>query len=223
MFKNIFLVLSLVGILISGAMQAQKNEGLYFVFLNSNPDKPKISEDEVARLQAEHMTNLDLLAKEKKLLASGPFEGGGGILILDTENIEDAKALLQTDPAVQANRFKTEVLPFRVSGNSLCGAKEPYEMVAYQFVRLVSNPDYFEDFNEMTMANRIFLSELNNKNDYVIMYGSFSEYNDGIVILDVATPEEAEKIIKKHPSIKEGQLTYEVKSLWIAKGTFCKP
>ena len=222
MFKNLISIFTIVLIIFAASnLQAQKNEGLFFVFLNSNPDKPQISDKEKEGLQAAHMANLDRLAQEGKLLAAGPFEGGGGLLILDAENIDDAKALVQSDPAVEANRFKTEVLPFKVTGNDLCGAEEPYEMVTYQFVRTISNPDYFEDFNKMFRANRMFLSDLNMENDYVITYGAFSEYNDGILILDV-TPEEAEKIISKHPSVKAGQLTYEVKSLYIAKGIFCK-
>lgn len=223
MFKNLISIFTIVLVVFATSnLQAQKNEGLFFVFLNSNPDKPQISDDEKEGLQAAHMANLDRLAQEGLLLAAGPFEGGGGLLILDAENIDDAKALVQSDPAVQAHRFKTEVIPFSVTGNDLCGAEEPYEMVTYQFIRMISNPDYFEDFDKMFRANRMFLSDLNMKNNYVITYGAFSEYNDGILILDVSTPEEAEKIIKKHPSVKAGQLTYEVKSLYIAKGTFCK-
>jgi uncharacterized protein YciI len=224
MFKKLFPLVTIFLVLLSSvSVQAQKNEGLFFVFLNSNPEKPQISDAEKERLQAAHMANLDQLSREGKLLAAGPFDGGGGLLILDAENMEAAKAMVDTDPAVQAHRFKAEILPFRVSGNDLCGAKEPYEMVTYQFVRYTSNPDYFEDFDDMTRANRIFLSDLNNNNDYVVAYGSFSDYNDGILLLDVTTVEEAADIAKEHPSVKAGQLFYEVKSLWIAKGTFCKP
>jgi uncharacterized protein YciI len=223
MTKNLYTLLLTTLLLVSASgIHAQKNEGLFFVFLNSNPEKPAIGEEEKQKLQEAHLANLDRLAKEGKLLAAGPFDGGGGILVLDAANKEEAATWLETDPAVQAQRFKTEILPFRVSGNNLCGAKEPYEMVTYQFVRMISNPDYFDDFEEMKMENRLYLAKLNNENDYVIAYGSFSDYNDGILILDVPAAEDAEKIIKKHPSVKAGQLNYEVKSLWIAKGTFCK-
>lgn len=222
MFRNLLLALVMAGLLIGPPAQAQKNEGLYFVFLHSNPDKPQISDDEIARLQEAHLANIDRLAKAGKLLAAGPFEGGGGILILDAADQGEATQLLESDPAVQAQRFRTELLPFRVTGNDLCGATEPYEMVTYQFIRLISNPAYFDDFDDMMVGNRTFLANLNNQHDYVVAYGSFSDYNDGIVILDVSTAEEAEDIIKEHPSVKADQLTYEIRSLWIARGTFCK-
>lgn len=223
MIKNLLLTFVFTfSLLASNYLQGQTNQDLYFVFLNTNPNKPLISEDEKEKLQAQHMANIDKLAAEGTLLAAGPFDGGGGMFVLHTENLESAKDLLQTDPAVKANRFLTEVYPFHIHGNDLCGAKEPYEMVTYQFIKITSNVEWFGDMDEMNHANRLFMSSLNNDNDYVIVYGVFGEYNDGMMILDVPTTEEAEKIFKEHPSVKAGQLTYEVRPLWIAKGTFCK-
>lgn len=221
--KNLIFIITLVtGSLIFNVVQGQTNRDLYLVFLNSNPDKPLIDDDEKERLQAEHIANLDKLANEGKLLAAGPFEGGGGMLVLHTDNLESAKALVQTDPAVKANRFITETYPFHIGGNDLCGTRKPYEMVTYQFVKITSSVEWFGDMDQMVFDNRLFMSNLNNQHDYVIVYGTFSEYNDGMLILDVPTIEEAENIIKEHPSVKAGQLTYEVKTLWIAKGIFCK-
>lgn len=221
--RNLLLIVAFFGCYVSGPLlQAQTNQDLYFVFLNTNPDRPLISDDEKEKLQAGHMANIERLAQEGSLLAAGPFDGGGGIFVLHSEDLESAKALLESDPAIQANRFNTEVYPFHINGNDLCGAKEPYEMVTYQFVRINSNIEWFGDMDEMRYENRKFMSDLNNENDYVIVYGSFSEFNDGMLILDVETTEEAENIFKEHPSVKAGQLTYEVKPLWIAKGTFCK-
>ena len=144
------------------------------------------------------------------------------MLLLKANSLGEAKAVVASDPAVEANRFNTETYPFMIAGNDYCGAKKPYQMVTYQFIRLISNVEYFGDIEQMNMKNRIFLGELNNTNDYVIMYGGYGEYNDGVIILDVATTEEAEEIIKEHPAVQAGQLDYEVKPLWIAKGTFCK-
>jgi len=221
--KNLLLLFAIIGFYLSSSfVQAQTNQDLYFVFLNTNPERPMISDGEKEKLQAAHMANIERLADEGSLLAAGPFDGGGGIFVLHTESLESAKELLQTDPAIRANRFNVEVYPFHIGGNDLCGAKEPYEMVTYQFVRINSNVEWFGDMDKMRYENRLFMSNLNNENDYVIVYGSFSEYNDGMLILDVETTEEAENIFKEHPSVKAGQLTYEVKPLWIAKGTFCK-
>ena len=218
-FLTLLLTLCFVGF---QTVNAQSNNRLFFVFLNTNPDKPEISESEKEKLQTQHLANLDRLAREGTLKAAGPFDGGGGLVILKADTEEAAWELINSDPAVQANRFKVEVHPFALNGNQLCGAKEPYEMVTYQFVRLISNVEYFGDIQKMVYDDRFFMAELNNENDFVIAYGKFSDYNDGMIILDVTDPASAERIMKEHPAVKAGQLDIEVKPLWIAKGTFCK-
>ena len=206
----------------SAVLSGQSTNNLFFVFLNSNPDKPEITKQDAEKIQSAHLNNIEQLTSEGIMKAAGPFDGGGGMFILKTEDINSANEILQTDPAIKAERFIIEVFPLMIANNDLCGAKEPYEMVTYQFVRTISNVEFFGDIDKMRFENRVFMAELNNSNDYVIVQGSFNEYNDGLLILDVADAEEAEKIIKKHPAVQEGQLNYEVKSLWIAKGTFCK-
>lgn len=54
-----------------------------------------------------HMLNISKLADAKKLIIAGPFTKNEadfrGIFILDVPSIEEAKQLLQTDPAVHAD------------------------------------------------------------------------------------------------------------------------
>jgi uncharacterized protein YciI len=222
--KKAFKSIAVLLVLFIGVQQltAQATINYFFVFLNTNPDKPQISEEETERLQALHLENLDKLAADGILHAAGPFEGGGGMLVLSAGSMEEAKEIVNTDPAVNAQRFNVEVFPFQVIGNNICGAKEPYEMVTYQFVRLTSNVEFFGDMQKMVYDNRYFLARENNEHDHVVVYGSFSDFNDGMIIFDLPTSDEAEKIIKQHPAVQEGQLNYEIKPLWIAKGTFCK-
>ena len=221
MRKKLPVILLLLALFLVNLSQAQSNN-LFFVFLNTNPDKEQLDEEKTEQIQAAHLQNIDMLAKEGIIRAAGPFEGGGGFLILNTEDEESANTILQTDPAIKANRFVTEIFPLMLAHNDLCGAKEPYEMVTYQFVRTIFNLDYFGDLDKWFAENRVFMADLNNHNDFVIAQGNFNNYNDGFLILDVADASAAEKIIKQHPAVQEGQINFEIKSLYIAKGTFCK-
>lgn len=214
-----FMIVCLLGF---QTLSAQPNIRYFFVFLNTNPDKPQISEEEKENLQSLHLENLDKLQKDGVLHAAGPFDGGGGMLVLSATSVEEARDIVNTDPAVAAQRFNVEVFPFNITGNTLCKVKEPYEMVTYQFVRLTSNVEYFGDTHQMVYEDRFFMAEQNTENDYVVVYGRFTDYNDGIIIFDVPDSKGAEKIIKEHPAVKSGQLTYDVKPVWLAKGTFCK-
>ena len=63
-----------------------------------------------------HMENIGRLAKEGKLVVAGPLgkndKAYRGIFILDVKTIEEAKKLVETDPAVQAKIFEVELYPW---------------------------------------------------------------------------------------------------------------
>lgn len=62
-----------------------------------------------AGIQKGHMEHLNKMAAMGKLVMAGPFEKGGkyrGLLIFDTETIEEAERLEQDDPAVRSGRLK---------------------------------------------------------------------------------------------------------------------
>jgi len=203
-------------------IQAQTNENLFFVFLNTNPNKAKLSTEQVESLQAAHLQNIEKLADEGKLLAAGPFDTGGGFFIIHADGMKQVKEIISTDPAISADRYIIEIYPFSIRINDLCGAKKPYEMVTYQFVELTADLTYYGDLNQIAYDNRIFMGKLANETGFVITQGAFDEYNSGVLILNVPTTEEAIEIIQQHPAVKAGQLKYEVKPVWMAKGTFCK-
>ena len=60
-----------------------------------------------------HMNNIDRLVKEKKLIVAGPMvkneKSYRGIFILDMPTIEEARVLLETDPAIKANFLEPEL------------------------------------------------------------------------------------------------------------------
>lgn len=62
-----------------------------------------------------HMANISRLAKEGKLAVAGPFEKNDrnyrGIFIFNVTTVEEAQALVETDPAVKANIFEAEMTP----------------------------------------------------------------------------------------------------------------
>jgi uncharacterized protein len=63
-----------------------------------------------------HMSNIGRLADEGKLSLAGPFEKNAlnyrGLFIFNVSTIEEAKALVETDPTVKAGIFDVEYLPW---------------------------------------------------------------------------------------------------------------
>lgn len=72
--------------------------------------------EEKTNLFKGHMDNIGRLAKEGKLVVAGPFMKNDrnyrGIYIFNVATIEEAKALVETDPAVKANIFEVELTPW---------------------------------------------------------------------------------------------------------------
>jgi uncharacterized protein YciI len=63
-----------------------------------------------------HLQNIRKLADNKQLAIAGPFEKNDadlrGIFILNVKTIEEANALLATDPAIKANYLSAELYPW---------------------------------------------------------------------------------------------------------------
>jgi uncharacterized protein YciI len=80
-------------------------------FLKAGPNRETDS-TRAAELQAAHMKNIKRLAEEGKLVLAGPFFGDGelrGIYLFDTQSLEEAEALTNTDPAIQSGSLVLEL------------------------------------------------------------------------------------------------------------------
>lgn len=189
-----------------------------FVFLNKKSDATPMPKEEVDKIMNGHMANIERLAKEGKLVAAGPFEGGGGIFIFNTTSMDEAKTWLDSDPGVKANRWNVEIFPYKPRINSVCVAKEPYEMVTYQFIRFTANKtkSTARDYPQIFYKHDDYVKEISKKSN-VVTEGIFGEFDGGILIINGEVPD-----IESDPAIQEGLLTMETKKLWIAKGSFCE-
>ncbi len=205
---------------LTGERVLAQSPELIFVFLNKRTDKAELPEAEVKKIMDGHLANIERLAKEGKLISAGPFEGGGGIFIFKSKSAEEVKEWLKTDPGVQAERWRVEVLPYFPRVGSACAVGEKYEMVTYQFIRYIPN---IAKFN-IQDAPRIFKKH----DDYLkgiiktgnaVAEGTFGDSEGGILViqgdLDYA-------VIELDPAVREGLLEIEIQKLWIAKGAFCE-
>lgn len=77
------------------------------------PEKTPATEE----LQKAHLANIVRLAELKKLVVAGPFGDDGqlrGIFVFRVDSLAEAKALTETDPAVQAGRLALDLHPWQV-------------------------------------------------------------------------------------------------------------
>ncbi|MDX2134151.1 MAG: YciI family protein [Saprospiraceae bacterium] len=83
-------------------------------FLKRGPNRSQDSV-EAARLQRAHLDNITRMANMGKLLVAGPFlddDDVRGIYVFDVATVEEARALTETDPAIQSGRLVMELHPW---------------------------------------------------------------------------------------------------------------
>lgn len=83
-------------------------------FLKRGPSRSQ-SPEESAELMRAHLDNITRLAEAGSLIVAGPFLGDGdvrGIYIFNVATVEEARALTETDPAIQAGRLEMELRPW---------------------------------------------------------------------------------------------------------------
>lgn len=93
-------------------------EGFTFVFLEAGDRGDDLSDDEVQIAAVGHRENIERLAEEGVLLLAGPFgmtklaPQHRGIFVFDLADVEQAKLLTATDPAVEAGVLGMSAYPF---------------------------------------------------------------------------------------------------------------
>lgn len=95
--------------------QEPKFEMVQYYFVNLMKGPNRTQPDSVAKkLQAGHMENISKMAADGKLICAGPYadDKGGGIFILSVKTMDEAKALVENDPAVKAGRLSYEIRPW---------------------------------------------------------------------------------------------------------------
>ena len=88
----------------------------YQLVLLKRPAEPtEMPDEELHRIQAEHLAHMGRMAQEGHLVAAGPFgdqedESLRGLALYRVGSIEEAREMAEADPAVQAGRLEVEVM-----------------------------------------------------------------------------------------------------------------
>lgn len=208
-------------ILSSLMLQATAQSKIYtLVFLNKKSDAEALPKEKVDSLMKGHLANINRLAKEGKLLAAGPFDGGGGLFILNTTSKDEAQQWLSTDPGVQARRWNIELLPYKPRTGGVCPVREPYEMVSYEFVRFDAVVSKFNasTYTDIIRKHDEYIRSIVTTGN-VVTEAIFGDTDGGILIVRGDLQKE---VIENDPGVQEGLIEVIYKKLWIAKGSFCE-
>jgi uncharacterized protein YciI len=181
---------------------AQNESNYVFVWLKTGPNSTEHSEEERNQIFRAHLANIKRLADAKQIIVAGPFSQGHhdsedrGLFVFDVPSLETAKALVDTDPAVQAGELRPVLWPMRSSSTlrkSLDLDKERLQGRewtikdgrVYQLVKV----------KDMRAAEPV-LADLESQGK-LIWSGRFGGDAEGwgVMVLDAATAQEAAAIL----------------------------
>jgi len=205
--------------LAQGQTQTNEKPAQYFLILLNRPaNAPKLSKEEGAKLQEEHMANIRKMASEHKLLVAGPFMDDTtlrGIFVLQAESARQAQAWADSDPAVKAGRLSAELHgPWQINPIDIHAPAEPPGMEQYTLVLMKTgehwNPDAPE-FMEVMKRHHAFIRQMSQGGN-IALGGPFplsvpGELR-GVMIYRVGQAQTA-KLTEQDPVVKEGLLKPE--------------
>ena len=101
---------------------------LTFVLLRRRADAPDLPEDELERIQREHLDHLEDMRVRGALLVAGPLsdqedDALRGLCIYKT-SVEETRALAAADPAVRAGRLAADVMTWWFSASAVTFTNE---------------------------------------------------------------------------------------------------
>ncbi len=201
---------------LSGVAQDQYT----IVFLNKKENKDTLSQQQLDKIMEGHHATRERLWKEGKLLAAGPFDGGGGIYIMNSTDADEVRSWIAPDPGIQAQRWNVEILPYFPRYGGVCVVGEDYTMTGYHFVRFTPDPMKYNASRYPAIMQRHddYLKDLQ-KTGNVVTEASFGVNEGGILVMrgDVDRA-----VFGSDPGVQEGLIFFDLKKLWIAKGSFCE-
>jgi len=102
-------------------------EQVFLVLLKKGPKSTTGDSPERRAIQEGHMANIRAMWQARKLVIAGPLGDDGdlrGVFILRVPGLEEAQALVASDPAVKAGRLVGEIHPWWIEKGTLPEAGE---------------------------------------------------------------------------------------------------
>ena len=201
-----------------------------FVFLNTgiSPKEKGFGDEEVTKMQAQHVGNFGKQFDLGKLMAAGPVGRAGktrGIVVLAVSTPEQIAECFKPDPYVQNGILETETHPWLVDVMKFGAPKIPFQMgqCTLCIVKKGANWKGWPSELKMDSLTKLFPSlEKRASSGELLISGPFLDDGDklGVMYLDSTNRAEIQANLEKEPRVARSEVQVEVVAQFIGKGTF---
>jgi hypothetical protein len=204
-----------------------------FVFLNTgiSPKEKGISDEEVGRMQAQHVGNFGTQFNLGKLMAAGPVGRGGktrGIVVLAVHTPEQIAECFKPDPYVQSRILEAETHPWLVDVMKFSTPKVPFQMGQHTLCTVKKGANWKMRRSEFTPDSIIGLFPTLKKDvrsGELLISGPFTDGGEklGVILFCSTNKADIQARLESEPSVKRGEVQVELVAQYLGKGTFPDP
>jgi uncharacterized protein YciI len=227
MKNRTLLILPLI-LVLSAAAIAQDHKLVQFqmAILRKGPQWSTTKPEDRNKILLQHRDSVVALLDSGKMVIAGPFGDEtelAGIFVLRT-TADEAKALVDQDPAVKAGLMSSEIHPW-FSEDIFHKAATPLKMQAVYFGFLKKGPNRKDgdgDKPEIQELQKAHLANINRLADLkkLVVAGPFGDEGDlrGIFVFRVKSLQEAQDLAATDPMIKIDRLRIELHPWMVPDG-----
>lgn len=204
-----------------------------FVFLNTgiSPKEKGISDDEVAKMQAQHVGNFGTQFNLGKLMAAGPVGRGGktrGIVVLAVHTQEQIAECFKPDPYVQSGILEAETHPWLVDVMKFSTPKVPFQMGQHTLCTVKKGVNWKSWPSTLTPDSMIELFPTLKKDvrsGELLISGPFTDGGEklGVMLFYSTNKPDIQARLESDACVKRGEVQVELVAQYLGKGTFPDP
>jgi uncharacterized protein YciI len=176
-------------------------------------------------LQSEHVANVISLLESGKAVIAGPLGDDGdiaGVFVFRAKSAEEARAWADSDPAVKAGFFNTEMHPWW-SEDVMKKPSSPVKLTTAYLAFLTRGAKWTPEKTPATAElQKAHLANINRlaKMKKLVVAGPFGDNGQlrGIFVFKVASIEEARALTETDPAVKAGRLAIDLHPWLVPEG-----
>lgn len=196
-------------------------EHWHLVFLNSRPDQPAMEKSTLDSIMGAHMAGLQAMFDRGDATLIGPFEGGGGVLLMKGTQAAAIKTkLIQEDAAVKAGLFYVEPLIYEAAGGTTpCQIRpDPTNLTSLKLIRFDSKKAVGKPVKDKVESALKRLKEQKK----LLQAGWLNQGLSFFMVVRNESKSEIAAWLKMFPLGNQTGFTPVIRSWWTTKGAACE-
>lgn len=209
------------------------NQTITFVFLNTgiSPKEKGLADDEVHKMQVQHVGNFGTQFNLGTLLAAGPLGDNGfirGTVVLAAPTPQQGAECFIPDPYIQNEILKAEIHPWVVDVMKFSAPRVPFQLARHTLCIVKKGKNWKSWSGELSAQSIVQLFPSVKKQERsgeLAISGTFTDGSDklGVMMFYSTNQAQIQARLEEESSVSKGLVELEFHPQFMGKGTFRNP